>query len=388
MRRAVGDTLHLLTLPLASTNRSLIERVSGDSVIVTIEGNQWRLAIADDGRILGGRNVARGWMVRRIAYPPDSALATRPSRFTPAGTDPYGPPANAPYRSTTVTVPAPAGHVLEGTLTIPIDRAGRVPAVLFLSGSSPQDRDMSEGGSPYRPFRQFADSFARQGIAGLRLDDRGVGRSGGVFRGSSTADRANDMRAALAFLRSRPEIDPGRIVLVGLSEGGVIAPMIAANDASLRGIVLLAAPGDSGIVVARYQTDERVRTDPDVAADRRDSAIAYQVGRFVASAETDNWARWFLAHDPLEVARRVRVPALIVQGETDRNVPPTSPARLLAALRAGGNRDVTMRIFPKVNHPLMRDPDGHDRRELYLDSLDVASEVVETVVSWVVSHVR
>jgi len=196
------------------------------------------------------------------------------------------------------------------------------------------------------------------------------------------------MRAALAFLRARPEIDPSRIVLVGLSEGGAIAPIIAAEDPRLRGIVLLAAPGDSGLEVARYQTGERVRSDPEIPAGRRDSAVAHQLQRYEESAGSDHWARWFLANDPAEVARRVRVPALIVQGETDRNVPPTSPARLAAAMRAGGSRDVTIRIFPDVNHALMRDPDGHHRRELYLDSIDVAAEVVGTVVNWVVAHLR
>lgn len=105
----------------------------------------------------------------------------------------------------------------------------------------------------YRPFRQIAETLARRGIATLRLDDRGVGGSDAGPATVTTADLADDVRAATAYLRARPEIDARRIALVGHSEGGIIAPMVAASDAGIRGIVLMAASASSGREILGYQ---------------------------------------------------------------------------------------------------------------------------------------
>jgi dienelactone hydrolase len=353
----------------------------------TLDGEEWRLELDSGGRVVGGRNVARGWTIARTAAPDDRALATRPNRFTaPPGVARYGAPAGAPYTAREVRVATPAGHALAGTLTVPGGARGRVPAVLLISGSSAHDRDMAEADAPYRPFAQLADTLGRRGIAVLRLDDRGVGASGGRFEGSTTGDRADDMRAALAFLRARPEVDPARVALFGLSEGGQIAPMLAAEDARLRGIVLLGAPGTSGRAVALYQTRERVRADPRVLPARRDSAVDAQMRDWLGRAATEPWIDFFVRHDPLAVARRVRTPVLIVHGTADRNVPPESPDSLRAAFAAAGNGDVTVRVLAGVNHAGYRDADGGPRGEMYVHSLDVAPEVMAAVIEWLVAR--
>ncbi|MGH7718668.1 MAG: serine aminopeptidase domain-containing protein, partial [Gemmatimonadaceae bacterium] len=122
----------------------------------------------------------------------------------------YSAPLGAPYTAQDVTVSTPMGHTLAGTLTLPhgASRTSTVPAVVTITGSGAQDRDESLGSPPgYRPFRQLADSLGRRGIAVLRMDDRGHGASTGNHRAATSADFAEDIRAGLAYLRTRPEID-------------------------------------------------------------------------------------------------------------------------------------------------------------------------------------
>ncbi|HEX8271729.1 MAG TPA: alpha/beta fold hydrolase [Longimicrobiaceae bacterium] len=381
-----GGGVRLLLLPAGAPVRVAVERLGRDSVRLTVEGNEWRLATDAEGRVLGGRNATRGWTVRRVAELPEAALSLPPPRLAPPPGDPYGPPAGAPYAAREARVPAPGGHVLAGTLTLPHGARRPAPAVLLLSGSSPQDRDGSGGASPYRPFREIADTLGRLGIAVLRLDDRGVGASTGRFEGSTFGERADDARAALAWLRAQREVDPERVALVGWSEGGAVAALLAAGDARLRGVALLASPGDSGRAVARYQTRARVEADPAVAPAVRDSAAAAQLREWEARAARDPWIASFLRHDPVAAARRVRAPALVLHGARDRSVDPADARRLGAALRAAGNPDVTVRLLPGIAHSLLRDPDGAPGREMYLYRTRVAPEVTGALTGWLVAR--
>ena len=122
----------------------------------------------------------------------------------------YSAPADAPYIAEEVVVKTPAGHTLAGTLTLPKNASRRHPvsAIVTITGSGPQDRDENIGLPGFRPFRQIAESLARRGIAVLRMDDRGTGASGGTFKGSTSADFAEDARAGLAYLRSGPRSAP------------------------------------------------------------------------------------------------------------------------------------------------------------------------------------
>jgi len=128
--------------------------------------------------------------------------------------------------------------VLSGTLTRPRGTGARVPVVVTITGSGPQDRDGRLAGiNGYRPFRALADTLGRRGVAVLRFDERGVGGSTGTYAGATTQDFAADVRAALAWLRTRPDVDPRRLALLGHSEGGIVAPMVAATD-SVAAVVL------------------------------------------------------------------------------------------------------------------------------------------------------
>src|SRR5258707_2786286 len=121
---------------------------------------------------------------------------------------------------------------------------GAFPAVILLSGSGPHDRDESLVG--HRPFLVLADHLTRKGVAVLRCDKRGLGKSTGDFASATMEDFTADTDAALAYLKTRKEIDPKKIVLIGHSEGGLIAPLVAANSPAIASIVLLAGPGLKG----------------------------------------------------------------------------------------------------------------------------------------------
>jgi alpha/beta superfamily hydrolase len=135
------------------------------------------------------------------------------------------------------------GVQLAGTLTLPRSK-GPFPAALLITGSGPQDRNETVLG--HRPFLVLADHLTRRGIAVLRFDDRGVGKSTGRFDEATSEDFAADARAGVEYLKTRKEIAPGRIGLIGHSEGGLIAPLVAAGSTDIAFIVMMAGPGLTG----------------------------------------------------------------------------------------------------------------------------------------------
>lgn len=304
--------------------------------------------------------------------------------IAPAAAADYSAPAGAPYTAVDVVVPTAAGHALAGTLTLPRNPSGRVPAVVLITGSGGQDRD---SGMPqiadYRFFRQIADSLSRRGIAVLRMDDRGIGGSGGAGPGVTTADFADDIRAGVEWLRGRAEIDPARIALAGHSEGGIIAPLIAAGDERIAAVALLAAPSWPGRRISDMQVrDALARGGLSGAA--LDSVFAQATANRDAAAFTMPWVRWFLEHDPLPVARRVHAPVLVLAGAADRQVTAEQADELGAAIRDAGNGDVTVRVFPGLNHLFLADADGtaDPARYAALPDKRVPPEVIGVLADW------
>lgn len=310
---------------------------------------------------------------------------------TPRPAADYVAPRDAPYTAEHVTVPTPAGHTLAGTLTLPrsASPATRVAAVVTVTGSGPQERDEYIGLSGYRPFRQLADSLGRRGIAVLRMDDRGVGGSTGTFTGATSADFAEDIRAGLAYLRTRTEIDGARLAVMGHSEGALIAPMVAAKEPTLKAIVLLAGIARPGMGTLRYQMANLLQHDTSLSTVRRDSAIAAIPVRIDSMMARDPWMKYFLLYDPSETARRVTTPVLILTGERDQQAAPEQVVEQEAAFRAAGNRDVTARVVPGVNHLFVADTDGFPGHYGRLPApVRIRDDVVGTVVDWLVSRLR
>jgi hypothetical protein len=254
----------------------------------------------------------------------------------------------------------------------------------MITGSGPEDRDeaLPAISAEYRPFREIADTLSRRGIAVLRLDDRGVGGSEAGPPTATSADYADDVRAALAWLRTRPEIDPARLGLVGHSEGGMIAPMVAASDPRLRGMVLIAGPASRGLDIVHGQLRYLLGQDSTLATAQRDSLTRLALAQADSAYRAPGWKAFFATYDPLRTARRVRTPTLILQGETDRQVPLAEAEILARAMRSGGNRTVMVRTFPRLNHLMLEDPSGNPLRYQALPSFHVRSDLRGTLADW------
>lgn len=302
----------------------------------------------------------------------------------------YSAPAGAPYRAERVTVPGRDGHTLVGTLTTPQGASERLPVVVTISGSGPQDRDEYIPIVPgFRPFRQLADTLGRHGIAVLRLDDRGTGESGGSFAGSTSADFANDVRDAVRWLRARPGIDPSRVFLLGHSEGGLIAPMVAADDPQLAGIVVLAGPSRNGLDIVKFQQRYAIEQDTNYAAPaRRDSALRAAAAAVEQLGRSDKWMGYFFSYDPIPAAKRVKVPVLIAHGGTDQQVTAEQAEQLGAAMRSGGNTNVTVTVFPGLNHLFLPDATGNPANYTSIKDGHIGANVMGPILDWLLAHAR
>ena len=344
-----------------------------DSLIATVAGQENRLKVDASGRVLGGTIPAGQLEVLRLSAEAAAGLKIgRPS---------YAAPADAPYAAEDVEIRGPGGIPLGGTLTLPRSASGPVPAIVTITGSGQQDRDeFIPVGGGYRPFRQIADTLGRRGIAVLRLDDRMIGVSGGKL--GTSADYAEDIRAALAYLRTRKEIDAQRLGVLGHSEGGLIGPMVAVAEPALKAVVILAGPAYNGLEIVRYQNRYAIDRDSMVAPAKRDSAYQAAYRKVDSAATMSDWYKFFLTYDPLATARKVRAPTLVLQGATDSQITPEQAEKLAAAMRAGGNRDVTVRVFPELNHLFIHDPDGSFAHYGRIKTGKMSAEVLGAIADW------
>lgn len=348
-----------------------VERIDSTDWVITCNHKRY-LALTDaHGDLLSATLPDYGVVIeRRIPF--------RPSDYPLWGSDDPAP--GSRYRAEAARIAAPAGHVLAGTLTVP-QGAGPFPAAVLITGLSANNRN--NGDPPWMPFRDLADALSRRGVVVLRVDDRGVAASTGDRATSTTFDEADDVGSELEWLRTRPEVQPRKMFLIGYSEGGLIAPMVASRDSALAGIVTLAGPGVSGPEVARYQIEAAVLGDTTIAPEKREAEIERQLGDSLSVREKS-----YLSIDPLAFARRVRCPALILQGGSDQHVPPRSAEKLAFAMRESGNRDVSVRIFPGLSHTLLPDPYGLSAGWAALPGFMTSPDVLRAVGDWIDSHAR
>jgi len=332
-----------------------------------------------------------------------------------------------PYRTEDVTYRSePAGVTLAGTLTAPAGK-GPFPAVILISGSGAQDRD--ETIFQHKPFRVLADTLTRRGIAVLRLDDRGVGGSTGNVAKSTSEDFAGDVLAGIAFLKSRREIDARKIGLIGHSEGGLIAPMVAARSSDVAFIVMLAGtglPGDEimymqGQLIAKVmgagekalknQLEMQKRlfdivkteTVPEKARARLRDVTKKLVGELPEDERKEvgeidalvdaqlkglgsSWFRFFLTFDPRPTLARVRCPVLALNGEKDLQVPPKENlAEIAKALKQAGNSRVTTKELPGLNHLFQACRNGSVAEYAVLEET-IAPAALQVIGDWVVEQ--
>jgi dipeptidyl aminopeptidase/acylaminoacyl peptidase len=345
---------------------------------VDYAGVTMRFAVSPDGRIQGGGVPAQ--RVSIIRGPGVDAIAS-------ARRD-YSAPAGAPYTAEEVVVRTAAGIRLSGTLTLPRSRGDRVPAIVTITGSGPEDRDEESGAlKGYRPFRELADTLGRRGIAVLRLDDRGVNGSDVGPQTVTSKDFADDIRAGVAYLRTRSEIDATRIGLVGHSEGAIIAPMVAQSDGQLRAIVLMAGSASPGRDILLSQQHYIVDTVSRLTGAARTAALARYQRATDSLANAMPWMKFFLEFEPASIARQVETPVLILQGESDHQVPASEAQKLAVNFRAAGNRSVTVRLFPETNHLFIADATGgFDYAKL--PSLRVRRDVLGAIADWLSAQFR
>jgi fermentation-respiration switch protein FrsA (DUF1100 family) len=297
-----------------------------------------------------------------------------------------------PYYSEDITFEnKKAGINLAGTLTLP-NKEGVFPVVILISGSGPQNRNEELLG--HKPFLVLSDFLTKNGIAVLRYDDRGIAMSKGDFKTATSADFATDVESAIAYLKTRKEINKNKIGLIGHSEGGLIAPMVASKSKDVAFIVLLAGTGiqgdsllllqkklieeASGIskediqkgqllnrnvfdIVNKSTSLEQLNSDLTIyfkqllkdnpntqkpAEMSDDDFVKLQVKQIASP-----WMQYVIKYNPAPALEKVKCPVLAVNGEKDLQVPPKENLEAInKALAKGGNKSVTTKELPNLNH--------------------------------------
>jgi pimeloyl-ACP methyl ester carboxylesterase len=284
-----------------------------------------------------------------------------------------------------------AGITLAGTLTLP-GKDGRYPAVVLISGSGAQNRDEEIMG--HKPFLVLADYLTKNGIAVLRFDDRGTAASTGNFQTATSFDLSKDVEAGVQYLQTRKEINKKKIGLIGHSEGGMIAPMLASRSKDIAFIVLLAGigiPGDqllllqqeliaraSGVDEEDWQKGKSINQgafEIVIQSTQQEELLkdltAYfkqalkevpQSGMPEGVTENDYinlavrqlsspWMQYFIKYNPSPVLEKVKCPVLAINGGKDLQVPAkVNLDAIKAALIKGGNKQVTTKEIPGLNH--------------------------------------
>jgi alpha/beta superfamily hydrolase len=339
------------------------------------------------GMIVNDTTIAGKWTQSGQSF----QLDIKKLRAVFAVNRPQEPKPPFPYSSEDVTFGNKKFNIfLAGTLTIP-EGNGPFPAVILITGSGAQNRDEALMG--HRPFLVIADWLSRNGIAVLRYDDRGVGKSKGDYANATSADLATDAEAAYLFLKNNPKIKSNAIGLMGHSEGGLIAPIVTASNPGIAFIVSLAGPGVNGEqILLRQKADiermsgvseeeiqkgaelnkklfailkkekDNIKAESKILETYRKiltenklqpQDIEKGVSQLKATfgAQTYTWYRYFILTDPAVYWKKVQCPVIALNGDKDLQVAAdiNLPA-IEKALMAGGNKNVKTVKLPELNH--------------------------------------
>lgn len=323
-----------------------------------------------------------------------------------------------PYRSEDITFENKEAKVtLAGTLTMP-SVGNNFPVVVLITGSGPQNRDEELLG--HKPFLFIADYLTKNGIAVLRYDDRGTGKSTGDFKTSTSADFEKDAQAAVDYLHTRAEINKQKIGLMGHSEGGEIAPMLASKNKEIKFIVLLAGPGmsgsklmllqeekiakASGVSESDIQKTQQINSDVfDIVMKERDmSKMKIQIknylnsvkdfpegtnadeyGKLVIQQVATPWMKYFLALDPGQFLQKVKCFVLVVNGAMDLQVPSKENLKAIqAVLEKNGNKKVTVKEYPNLNHLFQECKTGLPDEYATIEQT-FSEDVIRDVLAWI-----
>ena len=329
-----------------------------------------------------------------------------------------------PYNSEEVSYENKSASItLGGTITYPKE-GSPFPAVLLITGSGQQDRD--ETLMQHKPFLVLADYLTRHGIEVLRVDDRGKGSSTGNFAVSTSADFAADVLAGVEYLKSRKEVDKNKIGLIGHSEGGLIAPMVAAETKDVAFIVLMAGPGLTGKQILLKQSalikrangaaENEIKKDAeisekayDIAINEKDTAKAREEMKTFLDKEYEKstaeekkqlgdkdalfnsqirvllspWFKFFLAYDPVPTLEKVKCPVLAINGSKDLQVPPKEDLKAIKeALEKGGNKNFEVKELEGLNHLFQTAKSGSPMEYGAIEET-LSPLALETITNWI-----
>ncbi len=322
-----------------------------------------------------------------------------------------------------------AGITLAGTLTLPKKEGSNYPAVILITGSGPQNRDEELLG--HKPFLVLSDYLTRNGIAVLRYDDRGTAASKGNFETATTQDFTTDAEAAFNYLLTRKELNKNKIGLAGHSEGGLIAPAVAANNPKVAFIVLMAGtgiPGDELMLLQNFLINKAegmpeeelnkmgviLKNGYEVMKQEKDNAAmkvklsavfneqlrplfiskgipAGQVTELIAAQVeglTSPWFTYFIRYNPAPALEKVKCPILAINGSTDLQVP--SRANLDGIKRAtdkSGNKKVTVKELPGLNHLFQKSATGSPSEYEELEETFSPVAMAE-ILGWIQKQVK
>lgn len=331
-----------------------------------------------------------------------------------------------PYISEEVTIPDKSQNKvsLSGTLTLP-DSTGIFPAIILIAGSGPNDRDETIFG--HKPFYLLSDYLTRNGFAVLRYDKRGVGKSTGDYSKATISDFVTDASNALEYLKSRKGIDSSKIGMLGHSEGGIIAPMVASKSSDVKFLVLLAAPGTKGIEIVLDQNENSLKhqgIEPETInrlqlTNREifESLLVWTGSENDRTALRDRlsylWEqlpiliklklekepylraqfnamitpgyRSFLATDPKDYLSLVSCPVLAINGENDVQVPALKNLEAIKHhIQKGGNYKVETKSYPMLNHLFQESITGQPDEYAKIDQT-ISPQILSDITNWIKS---
>lgn len=309
---------------------------------------------------------------------------------------------------------------LAGTLTLPAN-AKNCPAVILISGSGSQDRD----GTIFEQHKSFfviADYFTRNGIAVLRVDDRGIGGSEGNVSDVTSEDFATDVLCGVNYLKTRGEINKSNIGLIGHSEGGMIAPLAAIRSENVAFIVMMAGPGIPGDSLLIEQTELLLRTSGmpeqrinaqlfvtkgiiNILKKEKDSTKRSEsmrnavTGGMYNNMDADrqkmvdgqlkqydnNWFRFLVSYNPRPTLAKVKCPVLALNGEKDLQVPPKSNLSAIeTTLNEGENQNFKTMELPGLNHLFQHCETGMPTEYAQIEET-ISPEVLEIMKDWILN---
>ena len=316
---------------------------------------------------------------------------------------------------------------LAGTLAVPSVNAKSEPTFVFINGSGPTDRNENPDFTLMAPkekeklaqslkafnlnpdqfklnvFNEMSDYFVNEGFATFRYDKRGIGKSEGDYKTAGFSDLVSDARAAIRFLRGRTEVDSSKIIVLGHSEGGIIGPVLCAEDLEIAALVICAGTSQkldeimmqqaeaAKEMLSRLTPEQKekfgVTGSPDPVGVMKDFIEKVKRGDEYVELEGHRvFAKWYcehFEHDPLETIKKVKCPVLIVQGEKDFQVPFSNAIALRDTLEKSKNAKVRLLLFPNIDHLLKFEP-AQSSELSYISKIDRKVEplIIKSISSW------